>query len=52
VIPIASSEFPTPAKRPPYSVLDNAKISAAVGPMRSWQDALDDYLVAKGHRAN
>jgi len=52
VIPISSSEFPTPAKRPPYSVLDNAKLSASIGPMRSWQDALDSYLVAKGHRPN
>jgi dTDP-4-dehydrorhamnose reductase len=51
VAPITSVEFPTAAKRPPYSVLDNAKVSAAFGPMRSWQDALDSYLVAKGHRA-
>ena len=50
VAPITSAEFPTPARRPPYSVLDNAKVSAAFGPMRSWQDALDSYLVAKGHR--
>jgi dTDP-4-dehydrorhamnose reductase len=52
VIPIASCEYPTPAKRPPYSVLDNSKLSGAVGPMRSWEDALDSYLVAKGHRTN
>jgi len=52
VMPISSAEFPTPAKRPPYSVLDNAKITAAIGPMRPWQDALDAYLIAKGHRAN
>jgi dTDP-4-dehydrorhamnose reductase len=48
--PITSAEFPTAAKRPSYSVLDNSKVSAAVGPMRSWQDALDDYLSAKGYR--
>jgi dTDP-4-dehydrorhamnose reductase len=52
VVPITSAEFPTPARRPAYSVLDNAKISAAIGPMRPWQDALDAYLVAKGHRKN
>jgi dTDP-4-dehydrorhamnose reductase len=52
VSPITSAEFPTAAKRPSYSVLDNSKVSAAVGPMRSWQDALDDYLGAKGHRKN
>jgi dTDP-4-dehydrorhamnose reductase len=50
VTPITSAEFPTPAKRPPYSVLDNAKITTAIGPIRPWQDALDAYLVAKGHR--
>lgn len=52
VNPTTSVEFKTPAKRPPYSVLDNAKVSAAIGPMRAWQEALDSYLVAKGHRPN
>lgn len=46
---IPSSEFPTPAARPPYSVLDNAKLAAAIGPVRSWQEALDSYLTAKGY---
>jgi dTDP-4-dehydrorhamnose reductase len=52
VIPVASSAFATLAKRPPYSVLDNSKISAAAGPMRCWQDALDHYLISKGYRDN
>ncbi len=46
---IPSSEFPTPAARPPYSVLDNAKLTAAIGPVRPWQEALDSYLAAKGY---
>jgi dTDP-4-dehydrorhamnose reductase len=50
VEPISSAEFPTPAKRPAYSVLDNKKLAVAIGPMRPWQDALDSYLLAKGHR--
>lgn len=52
VSPIESTGFPTPAKRPPYSVLDNSKVAAAIGSMRLWHDALDDYLIAKGHRRN
>ena len=50
VIPITTSEFPMAARRPSYSVLDNSKVCNAVGSMRSWQDALDEYLMAKGHR--
>ena len=51
VLPITSKEFPAPAKRPPYCVLSNAKVGRAFGALRPWQEALDDYLVAKGHRA-
>ena len=50
MIPIKTEQFPTPAARPRYSVLDNAKFSKAIHALRPWQDALKDYLVAKGHR--
>ena len=50
VTPIPSAEYPTPARRPPWSVLDNAKLGR-LHPMRPWQEALDAYLKAKGHRA-
>jgi dTDP-4-dehydrorhamnose reductase len=50
MIPIKTEQFPTPAARPRYSALDIAKFSKAIHAMRPWQDALGDYLVAKGHR--
>jgi len=46
---ISSSEYPTPAMRPHYSPLDNAKVTASIGHLRSWRDALADYLRDKGH---
>lgn len=50
VVPIPTSQFPTPARRPPYSALSNARLEAAIGrPMPHWTDALDRYLAAKGH---
>jgi dTDP-4-dehydrorhamnose reductase len=40
VIPVLSSEFPRPAKRPFYSILINTKLN----PLRSYKDALKEYL--------
>jgi dTDP-4-dehydrorhamnose reductase len=38
-------EFPSPVRRPRYSVLDNAKLRAAgLDQMRPWRDALEDYM--------
>lgn len=46
VLPVATSEFPRPAKRPAHSVLDNHMLRMTVGdPMRSWQHALEEYLL-------
>lgn len=45
VQPIPSSEFPTPAKRPGYSVLDTTNLSADFGIVpRKWQAALDECI--------
>ena len=51
VEPIPTTEYPVPARRPTYSVLDNSRLCDAVGPMAPWREALDRYLEAKGHRA-
>jgi dTDP-4-dehydrorhamnose reductase len=41
---ISSAEFQAPARRPPYSVLSDDKLSALVPALPSWQDALARYL--------
>src|SRR5579872_3999753 len=50
VLPISTEQFQTPAARPRYSALNNEKVSTGIREMRPWQDALKDYLVAKGYR--
>jgi dTDP-4-dehydrorhamnose reductase len=46
VVPITTSEYPTPAQRPAYSVLSTQKISALVGNYPShWRQALRQMLV-------
>ena len=45
VVPIASAEFPTPARRPMNSVLDCAAFEEAFAwPMRRWSDALPEVV--------
>jgi dTDP-4-dehydrorhamnose reductase len=51
VTPCTSAEFPTRARRPRMSVLDNGKCTRQIVAMPPWQDALDRYLRAKGHVA-
>jgi dTDP-4-dehydrorhamnose reductase len=41
--PVAASAFPRPAKRPHYSLLLNTKVPL----LRSWQEALDDYIASE-----
>lgn len=48
VVPIRSEEYPTPAKRPAYSVLSNAKLQQTFGlTLPSWQTQLKMALAAK-----
>jgi dTDP-4-dehydrorhamnose reductase len=42
VVPIRSDEYPRPAHRPAYSVLQSGVAGAPR--LRQWDDALDDYL--------
>jgi dTDP-4-dehydrorhamnose reductase len=44
VEPCTSAEFPRPAPRPAYSVLDLSKTESRVGPMPPWQSSLEDVL--------
>jgi dTDP-4-dehydrorhamnose reductase len=45
IFPITTSETHRPAKRPAYSVLSPASLGAYGICLRSWQDALGDYLL-------
>jgi dTDP-4-dehydrorhamnose reductase len=52
VKPVTSKDYPTVARRPAYSVLDNTKIARTLGrPIAHWTEALDRYLRDKGHMA-
>ncbi|QNN46119.1 dTDP-4-dehydrorhamnose reductase [Thermomonas brevis] len=47
VLPIATADYPTPARRPAYSVLDTAKLSADFGIVPpDWRDGLRAVLAA------
>ena len=45
VVPIATADYPTPAARPGYSVLDKTATWALLGgPARHWREELRDML--------
>lgn len=45
VVPVATDEYPRPAPRPPYSVLNTDQLETALGrKMPTWQDGLSRYL--------
>ena len=44
VEPCTTAEFPRPAKRPAYSVLDLSAAEGMIGPMPPWRDNLRDVM--------
>lgn len=49
LVPVTTAEFPRPAPRPAYSVLDCAETERRLGaPMPGWRDSLAAYLSGSG----
>ncbi len=49
VIPVTSGEFPRPARRPAYSVLDNRRYNQLAGrPLRAWREATAEFVREHG----
>lgn len=44
LMPVPSDEFPRPAPRPAYSVLDVAATEAVIGEIAGWREALAEFL--------
>ena len=45
---MSSAEYGAPARRPPYSVLENRALKAlGIDRMRPWQEALAEYVALK-----
>lgn len=52
VEPILTSEYPTPAMRPMYSILDNKALREQHGYyMKDWKDAFREYMINKNLRS-
>ncbi len=50
--PVTTAEYPTPARRPPYSVLATDRMIAVRGrPLRDWRAAVHAYLAELGELA-
>jgi len=48
--PCTTAQYPTPARRPAYSVLDTSRYEAlTLAPLPRWEDALDRFLTELQH---
>lgn len=53
VTPIASTDYPQKAARPPYSVLDNRKLATAIGRTpRTWDVTVREYVYEQAQSAD
>lgn len=53
VLPVSTREWPTPAKRPAFSVLDNGKLAETFGiSLADWQEALHHCLEQRAETAD
>lgn len=53
VRPITTAEYPTKARRPPYSVLATSKLAGVIGaPLPAWEESLAEYLLQRGGNAS
>lgn len=52
VEPTPASTYPSPVRRPPFSVLDADKAAALIGPLPHWREGLARYLEQRAGRSN
>lgn len=52
VEPTPASTYPSPVRRPPFSVLDAGKSAALIGPLPHWKQGLVRYLDRRSSRSN
>jgi dTDP-4-dehydrorhamnose reductase len=49
VLPVTTDIYPSPARRPYFSVMSSSRLTTAIGrEMPHWKDAIDRYLLAAG----
>jgi dTDP-4-dehydrorhamnose reductase len=46
LVPVETKDFPSPVRRPPYSVLSKSRLRGLALSMPSWRDSLERYLRA------